>query len=172
MHNNGAIMNEQEIIEQFKNGNEKAFDVLVELLLVKEMTQEIFDKVEGYLTVYGDGKVNLNTADVLVLKSLGMRDSLAEKVITFREGDDGRIGTEDDNAFDSVENAGQLLSGKAGLSVEESDEFNVITGSGLAGVQSNNFRGVSVGALQEQAMSAQIVFIIDRDEQIHYWKEN
>jgi len=147
------------------------FDVLVELLLVKEMTQEIFDKVEGYLTVYGDGKVNLNTADVLVLQSLGMRESLAEKVITFREGDDGKIGTEDDNAFENMQNAGSLLSSKTGLSVEEIDEFNAIAGGDLAGVQSNNFSGVSVGALQEQEMSAQIVFIINRDEQIRYWRQ-
>jgi len=147
------------------------FDVLVELLLIKEMTQEIFEKVEDYLTVYGNGKVNLNTADVLVLQSLGMRESLAKKVITFREGDDGRIGTEDDNAFESTQNAGSLLSSKTGLSVEEIDEFNAIAGGDLAGVQSNNFRGISVGALQEQEMSAQIVFIINRDEQIRYWRQ-
>jgi len=147
------------------------FDLLEELLLVKGMEQDIYDRTKDYLTVYGDGKVNLNTADILVLQSLGMRNSLAEKVITFREGDDGKIGTEDDNALDSIGSAGALLSSQVGLSVEEIDEFNAIVESGFAGVQSNNFRGISFGALQDQEMSTRIVFVINRDEQIRYWRQ-
>ena len=151
-----------------KNAN---FDILEELFLVKGVTQEIYDKVKDYLTVYGDGKVNLNTADVLVLQSLGMRNSLAEKVITFREGDDGKIGTEDDNAFENTQNAGQLLSSKASLSVEEIDEFNAIATGDLAGVQSDHFRGISWGALQDREISTKVVFVINRDEQIRYWRQ-
>ena len=147
------------------------FDLLEELLLVKGMEQDIYDKTKDYLTVYGDGKVNLNTADILVLQSLGMRNSLAEKVITFREGDDGKIGTEDDNALDSIGGAGALLSSQVGLSVEEIDEFNAIVESGFVGVQSNNFRGISFGALQDQEMSTHIVFVVNRDEQIRYWRQ-
>lgn len=147
------------------------FDVLEELLLVKAMTQDIYDKVKDYLTVYGNGKVNLNTAEVLVLQSLGMRSSLTEKVITFREGDDGTIGTEDDNAFNSTEGAGLLLSSKVGLNAEETNEFIAIAEGDLAGVQSDHFRGISIGALQDQEMSARIVFVINRDEQIRYWRQ-
>jgi len=151
-----------------KNAN---FDILEELLLVKGVTQEIYDKVKDYLTVYGDGKVNLNTADVLVLQSLGMRSSLAKKVIAFREGDDGKIGTEDDNAFNSMEDAPMLLSGKVGLNAEEINEFIAITESDLAGVRSDNFRGISWGALQDREISTEIVFVINRDEQIRYWRQ-
>jgi len=151
-----------------KNAN---FDILEELLLVKGVTQEIYNKVKDYLTVYGDGKVNLNTADKLVLQSLGMRSSLVDKVIAFREGDDGKIGTEDDNAFENTENAGQVLSSKFSLSVEEIDEFNAIAAGDLAGVQSNNFRGISWGALQDVELSTNIVFVIDRDEKIRYWRQ-
>jgi type II secretory pathway component PulK len=147
------------------------FDLLEELFLVKGMTQTIYDKVKDYLTVYGDGKVNLNTADGLVLQSLGMRSSLAEKVISFRKGDDGKSGTEDDNAFNSTEDAGLLLSSKVGLNAEETNEFIAITEGDLAGVQSNNFRGVSTGALQDQELETSIVFVINRDEQIRYWRQ-
>jgi len=151
-----------------KNGY---FDLLEELLLVKGITQEIYDKVEDYLTVYGDGNVNLNTADILVLQSLGMRTSLAEKVITFRKGDDGIIGTEDDNAFNSMEDAGTILSSKVGLFAEESNEFNEIAEGENVGVRSNNFRGISIGSLQDLGLTAKIIFVINRDEQIRYWRE-
>jgi len=151
-----------------KNAN---FDVVEELLLVKGMTQEIYDLVSSYFTVYGDGKVNLNTAGIKVLESLGMRTSLAENVIRFREGDDGVIGTEDDNAFNSTSDAPSLLSGQVSLNAEELNEFTAIAEGDLAGVVSDNFRGISAGSLQELELSTSIVFVINRDEQIRYWKE-
>jgi len=59
----------------------KDFEVLEELLLVKGMTQEIFDNIKERLTIHGAGAVNINTADGLVLRSLEMDESLAEKII-------------------------------------------------------------------------------------------
>ncbi|MBN2314098.1 MAG: type II secretion system minor pseudopilin GspK [Sedimentisphaerales bacterium] len=41
-----------------------------ELLLVKGMTPEIYDRINDYITVYGDGKININFASALVLQSL------------------------------------------------------------------------------------------------------
>ena len=149
-----------------------SFEVLEELLLVKEMTQGIFDKVQNYLTVYGKGKVNINTADLLVLKSLGMRDSLAEKVILFRKGNDGEEATEDDNVFENIQNAGALLTSKAGLSGEETDEFNGIVDSGSVTVNSDIFRGRSVGGMRDRDIFKEIVFVVGRDEKIRYWREN
>lgn len=140
------------------------FEILDELLLVKEMTQEIFDKVHNYLTVYGNGKVNINTTNVLVLQSLGMRSSLAEKIVSFRKEGEG-------NVFSSIQDAAALLSSKAGLSIEEVDEFNAIISSGLVTVSSDFFRGRSVGGMQDTEISKEIVFVVGRDEKIRYWRE-
>lgn len=56
-----------------KNG---PLDVPEELLLVKGMTRELFygkDDRPGigqYISVFGDGKININTADIMVLRAL------------------------------------------------------------------------------------------------------
>ena len=38
------------------------FQVLDEVLLVRGMTKEVFEKVKDFITIYGEGKVNINTA--------------------------------------------------------------------------------------------------------------
>lgn len=43
---------------------------LQELHMVWGITNEIYNKISPYLTVYGEGKINVNTADTLVLQSL------------------------------------------------------------------------------------------------------
>ena len=79
------------------------FETLNELLLVKEMTQEIFegspgDEREGlrpvpgmraFLTIYGDGKIDINHAPAEVIQSLseGVDLALAEVIIARRELD-------------------------------------------------------------------------------------
>lgn len=49
------------------------------------MTPEIFAEVSPYLTVRGDGRINLNTAPVAVLRSLpGMTDQTANMIVMMR----------------------------------------------------------------------------------------
>jgi len=77
------------------------FQVLDELLLVKGFTPEIFARVRDYLTVYGYGKVNVNTASKPVLLALGLREELVQKILDYRRGEDGIEATEDDTIFES-----------------------------------------------------------------------
>jgi len=64
-----------------------------ELLLVKGITKEIFygtkDKpgISDFLTAYGAGKVNINTADPMVLNALSdqLDQDMVEKMIEYRE---------------------------------------------------------------------------------------
>ena len=51
------------------NRNNK-FKVLEELLLLKGMDMEKFRKLENYLTIYGSGRININTADEKVLRAV------------------------------------------------------------------------------------------------------
>ncbi len=52
------------------------------------------------LTTWGDGRVNVNTASAEVLRSIpGMREDDVEKIIAFRAGNDGELGTGDDQGF-------------------------------------------------------------------------
>ena len=87
------------LIDPYKCKN-APFETLNELLLVKGMTSTIFhglsddnelniEPVEGirnHLTIYGDGKVNINTASPIVIQSLSdkMSPSLVKSIIEQR----------------------------------------------------------------------------------------
>lgn len=78
------------------------FVAVEELLLVKGITEDLFyQKLISYLTIYGDGKININMASEEVLNAafgVGYTE-LASKIIEYRSGIDGRIGTDDDRWF-------------------------------------------------------------------------
>ncbi len=72
-----------------------------ELLLVRGMTPKLFDDIKQYITVFGEGKININTAPEIVLRSVfgtGFPE-LGEKIVTYRNGFDGKPGTHDDSWF-------------------------------------------------------------------------
>lgn len=61
-------------------------ETVEELLPVKGMSAETLDRLRESLTVYGDGKININTASRLVLESLSekMDSALAQVIIDRR----------------------------------------------------------------------------------------
>lgn len=67
-----------------KNG---LLETTEELLLVKGVTPEIYDRVSDYVTVYGDDKININYASTLVLQSLSeeMDAALAQFIVDRRK---------------------------------------------------------------------------------------
>ncbi len=64
------------------------------------------------LTVWGewDGRINVNTASVEVLRSLpGIEPSLVDAIIDYRTGDDGLPNTRDDRSFRTLDEIGRKL---------------------------------------------------------------
>lgn len=61
---------------------------LQELHMIRGITNEIYNTISPYLTVYGEGKINVNTADTLVLQSLdeNMDETEARRLIDIRDG--------------------------------------------------------------------------------------
>jgi len=168
---NGAESSYYEALEDGYPCKNAPFEVLEELRLVKGVTQTVFDKVKDRITIYGQGFININTADMFVLEGLGLSSDLAQKIISFRSGNDGREATEDDNAFKDVESIIATLSSAEGLSPAESEELEAAIGNETVGVRSDHFRGYSFGRFRDEDMSAKTVFVIDRDERIRYWRE-
>lgn len=139
-------------------------EALEELLLVKGMTKKVFDKVKDHATVYGDRAVNINTAGETVLRSLGMEDKLAQKIIRFRQTD----------VFEDTAQITGLLSKKESLSADESGKINNLVSSGLLSVNSDNFGGIAVGRVGKRPGSpeAKITFVFDRKNgALRYWRE-
>ena len=74
-----------------KNG---PFLSINELTLVKGITDEIYQKIKPYVTIYGNDKMNLNTVDETILKAYMFvltgedDDSVAEQIISWRNEED------------------------------------------------------------------------------------
>lgn len=78
---------------------------------------EIFSKIKDNITVWGDGRININTASRALLKTLfsiclvnnveGVSeseiDNLLDKIISYRQGPDGQDFSEDDNYFTKLD---------------------------------------------------------------------
>lgn len=64
-----------------------SFTMTEELLLVKGVTQQVFDCLQEFITVRGDGKININWASKLIIQSLSekMDSVLAQVIIDHRK---------------------------------------------------------------------------------------
>ncbi|MCK4519563.1 MAG: general secretion pathway protein GspK, partial [Candidatus Omnitrophica bacterium] len=159
------------------------FEVLDELLLVRGMTGEIFDEIKGFITIYGEGKVNINTASEDVLLSLGLHASVVNKILSFRYGQDMIEASADDNVFNSVSGITARLSQLYLLSAGEVANLSNLVSAKKVTVKSNNFMIKSIAKLDKKETFLKIVCVfenfsegsdesgLNEDEKIRYWRE-
>ena len=92
-------------------------------------------------TVYGDGKININTTSKLILSVLqGLDEEAAGLILNYRAGADGQFGTEDDVVFTSSEDLSKI-EGLTELQIEllkqyccfGSEYFRIFSSAGLNG---------------------------------------
>lgn len=145
-------------------------EALDELRLVKGMDANSMEKLKDYLTVFGDGKININTAPKAVLLAVGMSAYLADKVMSYRSGKDGVMGTEDDNVFDLSSNIVAHLSQFVNLSDSEVADLSRIADQFLK-VQSENFMARAVAHLNNRRNTTEVVAVFNRNGDILYWHE-
>ena len=170
------------------------FQEFRELLLVKGMDEEIFEKLRGFITIFGEGSVNINTAQRQVFSALGIADELLEKIFLYRAGKDEKEDTKDDQIFDIPSNIVAQLSQYVSLSVDEVASLSNIVSRGLLTTYSYNFMvnsyaamggvrltglGTQPAAGEESEAAAvgrgsvkQITCVVNRKAQILYWHEN
>lgn len=101
------------------------FENVEELMLVKDVTEELYRKIKNNITVFPRGdaalSVNINTALPIVLRSFfrfcaennpslsaSDADSLTEKIVAYREGGDAVLCTADDQAIAVASGSGDL----------------------------------------------------------------
>tara|TARA_B100000614_G_scaffold259487_1_gene284193 strand:- start:1526 stop:2332 length:807 start_codon:yes stop_codon:yes gene_type:complete len=106
-HNKTLDTNEDDGIEQWP---------------VDNMDGELQLGLVDVLTVYGDGKVNLNTAPRVVLETLPITEQAVDQIIGYRMFDQSSSGSLDDHAFRSADDIALLQ----GLSDADKDVLNQI----------------------------------------------
>jgi general secretion pathway protein K len=146
------------------------FEVKEELRSVNGVTPEIFEKVKNYITVYGDGVVNINTASVPVLVALGMDEAVAEKIVHFRAASSSpQEGAAPEGIFTEDISIADFLTQAGSFSADEVAQTQRLL---LLGVKSDNFRGHVIGSSAGGRETSRIVFVYDRKERrIKFWRE-
>ena len=146
------------------------FEVPDELLLVKGFTDNVFEKIKDYVTIYGGGRVNVNTASAVVLVALGLDEDIAGKIILYRAGQDGVEGTLDDNVFVSDSEIVPRLAQVYPFSASQIEQLNRVAALFLV-VRSNNFL-IKATAKLSGRNSLVVSSVVKRDGKILYWRED
>lgn len=155
--------------EQRLPAKNRPFDSLYELMFLKEMTPEIYEKVKSFVTVYprraSNLKVNLSTASREVLLALARNftgpltntsaedaDSLVNKILVSRAGLDKIEGTVDDQP---------ITEKNLNITMTEKNVFRA-----LSQVQIKNSRFVSMrvtGVVNDGQRQSHISAVLDRE---------
>ena len=122
-----------------------------ELKLIEGIDKETFHKLRPYITVFGNNQVNINTAEVPVLVSLGpdMTEELANRIIDYRESS-------------PFENKNHIVR-VTGLEAAGIKMLDRIT------VKAAEFRIISQATVSE--ITRVIESVVDSSMNIHFWRE-
>lgn len=146
------------------------FEALEEVLLVKGMAQDIFEKIKDYITIYGEGKVNINTASRNILLALGVSEDMTNKIMILRCGKDGIAGNADDVIFYTPDNVVPRISQSYDLSDSIIGQLSVIADQNLT-TKSNFFSIKSIAGLNNKKDTVETICIVHRDGKILFWRE-
>ena len=95
------------------------FESIDELLFVEGINQNILDRLRWFVTIYGDGRVNVNTASWHALVALGFDEDVVDKIVSIRNGVDEKPATGDDYFFYSVKDFTSKIESSGSLSEHE-----------------------------------------------------
>lgn len=155
------------------------FRVLEELLLVKGIDDSVFARISPSLTVYGTGKVNINTASRTVLRCLAMRwvqqsgqsvesgtaKSLLDKIEAFRAAGNVFEPSSRSDLVNTLDEFGEL----------SNDERQLLTRMAWSiQYESTFFRGfVEAWVGESRSVDSRIEFVYDKEsgEKV-YWHEH
>jgi type II secretory pathway component PulK len=148
------------------------FETLDELRLVRGVTEEVFDRLINYVTIYGNGTININTASWPVLTALGLDEEQAKMAETIRRGADGFDGTADDSFFNNSAELIQALVKTLGLNEEEQNQCRKSMESIPFITESKIFRMTSVARMINRNENKSITCVFDTNgDKIVYWRE-
>jgi general secretion pathway protein K len=147
------------------------YEVFDELLLVKGMTPDILDKIKDYITIYGEGKININTTSREVFMALGLDRRLIDYILFYRNGEDLMAGTEDDNVFIQPQEIVSKLSQTYPLSPSDIAKLSNLVATDSFTTKSDHFMIRSLARLNNKKQQAEVTAVVNRYGEIQYWRE-
>jgi len=152
-----------------KNAN---YETLDEILLVKGMDQELYDKLINHVTVYGEGAVNINTASKQVLMALGLTEALVDKILMVRRGKDQIEASADDHVFPKTYEITADLGAFVPLTLKDVQAIDALNMKGLLCTSSLFYTIEATGKLGRSTLPRSVRAVYSaREDKILYWKE-
>ncbi len=154
----------------------KNFRSIEELLLIKGITAEDLNTWRPFLTAFGDGRVNINTAYPEVLQLMGLSVETAKAIIALRSGPDAVAGTEDDRPFETTDVIFRELQNKLKIKEEDQILLQRLILEGYLTVDSKYFTIHSTGYTTRKGIRHTITATVERrpgrDVKIVGWSES
>lgn len=148
------------------------FELPSELLLIKGMTQERYDQLLPFLTVYGDGLININTVSKPVLMALGLDEGVANKIMAVRRGPDAVEGTNDDHIFERTYDIAAEVQRHYKLKPNEIAQIDYLNIQSLLATTSFFYSFVSLAEMPETGAQRRVFCVFDLTTNgIKYWHE-
>lgn len=148
------------------------FEIIDELMMVEGIDRARFDLLRNYLTVYGAGQININTASRKVILALGLDEGVVDKILALRRGTDGVDNTSDDHIFSRTFDIAAEVSAYQKLEPEQMKAIDYLNQHNLLGINSSFFTIRSLGFLNDSNDQRQLyVSISSTDNRILYWYE-
>jgi len=148
------------------------FEIIDELLLVRGFNAETYMLVKPFVTIYGDGQVNVNTASREVLIALGLSEILADKLLSVRWGADLLESTADDYIFYKTFDIGSELEKFVELSEDEKKLLERINANALIKTNSAYYSITSIAKLDNDLDTHRVECIYNpQQNSIEYWRE-
>ena len=142
----------------------------------EQKAKDIFSKIKDNITVWGDGRVNINTTSRTLLKTLfsiclvnnvenlteSELDNLIDKIISFRQGPDRQEFSEDDNCFTKPD-AGYIIDTIGSytqiLTTGQRNAISFVSANQLISVKSNNFCIKATGKVNNLSRTKKVVIL-------------
>ena len=121
----------EELAEAIVQSARRPFKVRQEILLIEGITPDKLEEFGDLITVYGNGKININSASEEILSALGLGSNLIAAIVRYRNdspGEDGQMDTDDDGAFITTGSILPELRKTTLLSVEEEEQLLSVMG--------------------------------------------
>ena len=149
------------------------FENVPELALLQGWTPEVYRQLEPYLTVYGSGQVNVNTASAPVLTGLGLTADLVSTVLSVRRGPDGRDWTGDDVVFATLPEMVTALLSLETLTPGDIQIIHDLSAQGRLGTQSYYYRIDSYARIVPSGEKRKVSCVFfSPSRKILYWRES
>ncbi len=152
-----------------KNSVFESFD---EILFVKGFNASVLKRLLPFITVFGDGRVNINTASKPVLMAIGFSDIVAQKILVVRAGFDGVEATADDHVFSKTYDISSGMKAFVEMKNEEMRQIDRVNKRRLIKTKSFLYRIISQGYFPEgkQVLVSEVVYDLALNR-IEYWSE-